>query len=268
MAYKIAVATIKGGVGKTTIALNLAGAFAELGRKLLLVDLDPQGNLSSVFLENTYRLPLTVYDIIIRPEVPTREAIRTTTFALLDILPANLELSRSEFQLAGDSEAQYYLSEKLKEVEEYDLMILDTPPHSGLMTLSALVAADGVIIPLECQPWAALASSHVVEMMNKVRRRANPHLRLLGYVINRYDLRRKLEEGYHDVLIETFGEQVFRSVIRNSVKYPESAMLRKPVTAYQPASEQAEAFRALAKEVLERALGHAEKKTSSPNLRA
>lgn len=252
MADIVAIATIKGGVGKTTIALHLAGALADLGQKVLLVDLDQQGNLSSVFVEDPYRLPLTVYDIITTPDIPTREAIRTTPFRGIDILPANLELSRADFQLAGDNDAQYYVSDKLKELEGYDIMILDTPPSSGLMTVSALVAASGVIIPVECQPWATIGSALLLEIIEKVRRRANPRLRVLGYVINKFDARRGMETSYLDALRTKLGHLVFDTIIRDSVKYPESAMMRRPITAYQPRCQQADAFRLLAQEVITR----------------
>lgn len=252
MTQILAIATVKGGVGKTTIALHLAGALADLGQRVLLVDLDQQGNLSSVFIEDPYGLALTVYDIITTPDIPTREAIRTTAFRGIDLLPANLQLSRVDFQLAGDNDAQYYVSDKLKEVDGYDVMILDTPPSSGLMTISALVAASGVIIPVECQPWATLGSALLLEIIEKVRRRANPALRVLGYVINKYDLRRGLETSYLDALRAKLGDQVFRTIIRDSVKYPEAAMMKRPITFYQPRSEHAETFRRLAAEVLDR----------------
>lgn len=252
MSYNIAIATIKGGVGKTTIAYNLAGAFAETGKKVLVVDLDQQGNLSSVFLDNIYRLPVTLYNLLVNLDLPTSSAIYHTNYVGIDILPANLDLSRIEFQLAGDAEAQYYLAEKLREVESYDLIVMDTPPHPGLLTLSALVAAHGVIIPVECQEWAARGTTHVLEMIRKVQRRANSRLNLLGYIINKYDARRKLEESYRDVIVEQYGRDVFKTVIRQSVKYPESASVRRPLTSYQAKSEQAEAFRQLAREVWQR----------------
>jgi chromosome partitioning protein len=258
MAYTLAITTVKGGVGKTTIAQNLAGALAEMGQKTLLVDLDQQGNLSSVFLNNIYRLPLTLYDLITDPDIPTREVIHCTSFGNIDILPANLELSRVEFQLAGDNDAQFYVADKLKEADDYDLIILDTPPNSGLMTISALVAANGVMIPVECQEWAARGSAYVLDLINKVKRRANPLLRLLGYVINRYDRRRKLEESYREALLENHGPLVFQTMIRNSVKYPEAVSIRRPITAYQPKSEQAQTFRALAAELLQRAFAQAQ----------
>lgn len=253
MSYKLAMATIKGGVGKTTLVHNLAGAFAETGRRVLVVDLDQQGNLSSVFLPNIYQLSTTIYDVIVNPDIPTTAAIQPTAFANIDILPANLDVSRIEFQLAGDAEAQFYLAEKLPEVDHYDLILMDTPPHPGLTTLSALVAANGVVIPVECQEWAARGTTYVLDMIRKVQRRANPQLQLLGYVINKYDGRRKLEESYQEVLRERYGSEVFKTVIRNSVKYPEAASIRRPLTLYQPASNQAETFRQLAREILERA---------------
>jgi len=252
MSYKLVIATIKGGVGKTTLVHNLAGAFAESGRTVLVVDLDQQGNLSSVFLQNIYHLSTTVYDIIVNPDVPTTAAIQATAFANIDILPANLDLSRIEFQLAGDAEAQFYLAEKLQEVDHYDLILMDTPPHPGLTTLSALVAADGVVIPVECQEWAARGTTYVLDMIRKVQRRANPQLHLLGYVINKYDVRRKLEQSYKEVLLERYGNDMFKTILRNSVKYPESVSVRRPLTMYQGSTSHADTFRQLAREILER----------------
>jgi chromosome partitioning protein len=248
---RIAVATVKGGVGKTTTAVNLGGALAEAGSRVLLVDMDQQANLSSVFLDDALDLGVTVANILVDTDLPTADAIRQTAFEGLDLLPSNLELSRLDLQLAGDAEAQYYLGEKLDEVAgDYDHIIVDCPPSLGLQTISALVASEGVIIPVECQEWAARGSAYILEVMGKVRRRANPDLRLLGYLINRYDSRRKVEESYRAVLYERFPGQVFGTVIRNSVRYPEAVTTRQPITSYRPSSEQAEHFRQLAREVL------------------
>jgi chromosome partitioning protein len=189
--------------------------------------------------------------LLVDGDVPTETAIVRTDLPGLDLIPANLDLSRLELQLAGDTEAQYYLSEKLVEVaDRYDHVLVDCPPSLGLPTTSALVAAEAVIIPVECQEWSARGSAYILELMARVRRRANPSLRLLGYLINRFDARRKLEETYRDALRARYPGQVFDTVVRASVRFPEAVALRLPITAYRPASEQADQFRRLAREVL------------------
>jgi chromosome partitioning protein len=248
---RIAVATVKGGVGKTTTAVNLGAALAEAGERVLLVDLDQQANLSSLFIDDPFELRSSVASLLVDVDVPTSSAILKTNIPNLDLIPANLELSKLELQLAGDTEAQYYLSEKLEELGgTYDHVLIDCPPSLGLPTTSALVAADCIIIPVECQEWAARGSAYILELMSRVRRRANPELRLLGYLINRFDSRRKLEETYREVLRSRFPGQVFDTVIRASVRFPEAVTLRLPITVYKPASEQADQFRKLAREVL------------------
>jgi chromosome partitioning protein len=248
---RIAVATVKGGVGKTTTTVNLGAALAEAGERVLLVDLDQQANLSSLFVDDPFDLPRSVASLLVDVDAPTASAVVKTGFAGLDLIPANLELSKLELQLAGDTEAQYYLAEKLSEVvSEYDHVLIDCPPSLGLPTTSALVASEAIIIPVECQEWAARGSAYILELMGRVRRRANPGLRLLGYLINRFDARRKLEETYREALRERHPGEVFDTVIRASVRFPEAVTLRLPITAYRPASEQADQFRKLAREVL------------------
>jgi len=248
---RIAVATVKGGVGKTTTTVNLGAALVEAGERVLLVDLDQQANLSSLFVEDPFELRYSVATLLVDGDIPTEEAVVETKIEGLDLVPATLDLSKLELQLAGDTEAQYYLAEKLAEVAgSYDHVLIDCPPSLGLPTTSALVAAESVIIPVECQEWSARGSTYILELMARVRRRANPALRLLGYVINRFDSRRKLEETYQEALRARFPGQVFETVVRASVRFPEAVALRVPITAYKPASEQADQFRRLAREVL------------------
>lgn len=247
----IAVANQKGGVGKTSIVFHLSGALAELGKRVLVIDLDQQGNLSSAFLDDIYTLEKTITDVFLDDHLPLKDIILPTQFECIQILPANLQLSQIDLQLASDFNAQFILADKLDELEDqYDYILVDCPPSLGLATLCALVASQGVIIPMECQEWATVGSIHLQDAMHKVRKRANPKLRLLGYVVNKYDGRRKLEEVYKNTLYTTYGDSVFKTVIRSSIRYVEASNNKSPITMHLPSSEQANTFRSLAKEVI------------------
>ena len=251
MSTIIAIANQKGGVGKTNITFNLSGALAEKNKRILLIDLDQQGNLSSVFLDNIYNLKATVTDILLDDEIAISEIIQKTSFQNIDIIPSNIELSKIDLQLAGEPDAQYFLADKLKDIKDnYDYIIIDCPPSLGLATRIGLVAADQVIIPVECQEWAIKGTAYLRGAITKIRKRANPKLKIMGYLINKFVGRRKLEEVYRDTILENFKDKVFKVVLKNSVKYAETATFRKPITTYLPSSEQAEEYRKLAKEIL------------------
>jgi chromosome partitioning protein len=254
MSRIISVVNSKGGVGKTTLTYNLSFAISEdnAGR-CLLIDLDAQGSLSSTFVQDIYSLEHTLADILVNNEKPITDVITRTSFENTDLIPANLDLFKVSIHLAGEADAQYYLIDKLEEVKDrYSFIILDCPPNLGLETRMALVASEGLIIPLEAASYSVRSTGYIHEMVQKVRKRANPQLRILGYVINRYDMRRKLEQQYKQMLENNFGNKMFRTVIKNSVKYSECVALKQPITKYQPNSEQAQAFRDLAQEVMER----------------
>lgn len=254
MSTVIAIANQKGGVGKTNITFNLSGALAEKGNRVLLIDLDQQGSLSSTFLDNIYGLEATVANILLDNSIGISEVIKKTCFENIDVLPSNIDLSKIDLQLAGEPDAQYFLADKIEEMrDEYDYILIDCPPSLGLTTRIGLVAADQIIIPLECQEWAVKGTGYLRSAIAKVKKRANPKLKIMGYLINKFDGRRKLEEVYRNTILDSFKDAVFKAALKNTVKYAEATTVRKPITMYLPSSEQAEEYRKLAKEIMNHA---------------
>ena len=247
----IGICNNKGGVGKTTICLCLAGALAEMNLKVLIVDMDQQGSLSSSFLPDIHSLPMVITDAIRDDLIPIKEIIKPTKFENIDIVPANLSLGKLESELISERDSHYYLADKLEEIQsEYDAILVDSPPNLGLATWSVLTASEGVIIPLEAQDYSVKGTGYVHGLLQKVKQRANPKLDIIGYIINRYDGRRRIEQDFRAMIEKHLGEKVFKQVLKDSVMYVESVTLGKPITFFAPKSEHAEAFRQIGKEVL------------------
>ena len=247
----LAMCNNKGGVGKTTICFCLAGSLAQMGQRVLLVDMDQQGSLSSSFVPNIHELPCHLAEALLDDRKSIREAIQRTDFDNIDIIPANQKLAKIESELLSERDAHHYLGDKLDEIKgDYDIILLDSPPNLGLASWSVLTASDGVIIPLEAQDYSVKGTGYVHGLIQKVRRRANPNLRILAYIINRYDGRRRIERDFKAMIERHLGEKASSHVLKDSVKYVEAVTLGKPITYLAPNSDQAAVFRQIGKEVL------------------
>ncbi|WP_334173234.1 ParA family protein [Sinomonas sp.] len=249
----IAMVNQKGGVGKTTSAINLAAALAEYGRRVLIVDFDPQGAASAGLGTNPHELDLTVYNVMMDRHVDIRDAIRKTEIENLDLLPANIDLSAAEVQLVTEVAREQVLASALRKVEnDYDLVIIDCQPSLGLLTVNALSAAHGVIIPLICEFFALRAVALLVETIEKVQDRLNPRLVVDGVLATMYDSRTLHSREVLARLIEAFGDKVFDSVIKRTIKFADATVAAEPITRYATTHAGAEAYRRLARELVAR----------------
>jgi chromosome partitioning protein len=252
-AMVIAMCNQKGGVGKTTSTINLGAALAEYGRKVLLVDFDPQGALSVGLGVNPLELGLTIYNLLLERDVTVDDVLLKTNVSGLDLLPSNIDLSAAEIQLVNEVAREQCLLRALTPVrEDYDVVIIDCQPSLGLLTVNALTAADSVIIPLECEFFALRGVALLTETIEKVRDRLNPDLRLEGILATMYDARTVHGREVLARVVEAFGDDVFHTVIGRTVRFPETTVAGEPITTYASASTGAKAYRQLAREVLAR----------------
>ncbi|MDQ4489831.1 AAA family ATPase [Sinomonas sp. ASV486] len=249
----IAMVNQKGGVGKTTSAINLAAALAEYGRKVLLVDFDPQGAASAGFGINPHELDTTVYNVMMDRHVDVHEAIRHTDEPNVDLLPANIDLSAAEVQLVNEVAREQVLASSLRTVEDdYDVILIDCQPSLGLLTVNALTAAHGVIIPLICEFFALRAVALLVETIEKVQDRLNPRLTVDGVLATMYDARTLHSREVLARLVEAFGDKVFETVIKRTIKFADATVAAEPITRYASNHPGAEAYRSLARELVAR----------------
>jgi chromosome partitioning protein len=248
----LAIANQKGGVGKSTLSLNFGGVLAEKGKRTLLVDMDQQGNLSSVFIEKVYSLELTIANLLLSNENSVSDVIQSTNITNLFILPANLDLSELDTRLAGDYDAQYLLSEIIEtpDLQDFDFILIDCPPNLSIATRMAMIAAQRVIVPMEAQEWAVQGSKRILAYIDKVKKRVNPELVFSGFVINKMK-NRNIERAYRDHLRDAYPGKVFKTELRDNVQYVEATTEKKPINFYLPRSDQAEAFRSLVREIFD-----------------
>jgi chromosome partitioning protein len=247
----IAMCNQKGGVGKTTTTINLGAALADYGRKILLVDFDPQGALSVGLGVNPYELDGTVYNLLMQRGVRAEDVVVKTNISGLDLIPSNIDLSAAEVQLVGEVAREQTLARALGPVvPEYDLVLVDCQPSLGLLTVNALTACDSVIVPLECEFFALRGVALLVETIEKVKERLNPRLEIEGILATMFDARTVHGREVMARVLEAFGDRVFHTVIARTVRFPETTVAGEPITSYAPMSTGAIAYRQLAREVL------------------
>jgi chromosome partitioning protein len=249
----LALCNQKGGVGKTTSTINLGACLVEAGRRVLLVDLDPQGSLSVGLGVNPHTREVSVYNLLMSSGAPAEEAIVATSTAGLDVLPANIDLSAAEVQLVSEVAREHTLARVLAPLKAvYDIILIDCAPSLGLLTINALTAADGVIIPLECEFFALRGVAMLTDTIAKVHDRLNPKLELVGILGTMYDGRTLHNREVLERVVEAFGDVVFHTTIRRTVKFPETTVAGEPITNYASDSAGAQQYRMLAREVLQR----------------
>jgi chromosome partitioning protein len=251
MGRVIALANQKGGVGKTTTAINLGAALAENGKRVLLVDMDPQGALSVGLGLNPLSLDQTLYTLLMDPKRDADEIVASTKIDGLDLLPSNIDLAAAEVLLVGEVAREQALARVLRPLRKrYDFILTDCPPSLGLLTVNALTAADGVLIPLECEYFALRGMALLMDTISKITERLNPNLEIVGILATMYDARTVHGREVLGRVEDAFGDQVFRTVISKTIRFAEAPVAGQSILTYAGDSSGAAAYRALAKEVL------------------
>lgn len=248
----IALCNQKGGVGKTTTTISLGGALAEYGRTVLMVDFDPQGALSAGLGVNTHDTT-TIYDLLIGREKDVRKAIQPTKVKGIHIIPANIDLSASEVHLVNEVAREQILARVLKPVlDDYDVVLIDCQPSLGLLTVNALTAAHGVLIPLETEYFALRGVALLIDTIDKVRERLNPSIRVDGIIATMFDARTLHAKEVMERVVEAFGDTVMDTVIGRTVKFPDASVAGVPITEFAPNHASAQTYRQLARELIAR----------------
>jgi chromosome partitioning protein len=249
----ISLCNQKGGVGKTTSAINLGAALAEVGRRVLLIDFDPQGALSAGLGVQPHQLDRTTYNLLMERGVSIDDVLLKTSVPGIDLLPSNIDLSAAEIQLVGEVAREQTLARAIAAVvDDYDFVLIDCQPSLGLLTVNALTASHGVIIPLECEFFSLRGVALLIDTIEKVQQRLNPQLKLDGILATMYDGRTLHGREVFSRVLEAFGDTVFDTVISRTVRFPETTVAGEPITSWAPSSSGAKAYRNLAREVIAR----------------
>lgn len=249
----LAVINQKGGVGKSTTAVNLGAALGEKNYKVLLVDLDAQGNATTGVGYDKTQCELSTYNCLVDDNVSTEDAVSEIDTKNMWLLPATIDLAGAETKLVDEIAREFRLNDALKEIkDDFDFILVDCPPSLGLLTINALAAANQLIIPIQCEFYALEGLSKIIDSMNMVKKRINPKLDVFGVVITMYDKRTTLSKDVASEVENVFGDKVFKTRIPRTVRISEAPSYGEPITKYDSSGKGAEAYRDLAKEVVKR----------------
>ena len=252
MARIIAIANQKGGVGKTTTSINLSACLAEIGKKVLTIDIDPQGNTTSGLGIDKDEIENTVYELIIG-EADLAQCIAKCEYGDIDILPSNVNLAGAEIELIGMEDKEYILQKHIQKVrDDYDFIIIDCPPSLNILTVNAMTTADTVLVPIQCEYYALEGLAQLIHTINLVKNRLNPNLELEGVVFTMFDARTNLSLQVVENVKNTLQHNIYKSIIPRNVRLAEAPSHGMPINVYDPKSSGAEGYRDLAYEVIQR----------------
>lgn len=248
----IAIANQKGGVGKTTTAINLSSSLAGLGKKVLALDMDPQGNMTSGLSVNKTEVENNVYDLIIG-NAEIQECVCKDVFENLDVLPSNINLSAAEIELIGVENKEYIIKSEVEKIRDnYDFIIIDCPPALSMLTINAMTTADSILVPIQCEYYALEGLSQLIHTIELVQERLNPTLKIEGVVFTMYDARTNLSLQVVENVKDNLSQNIYKTIIPRNIRLAEAPSYGMPINLYDPKSAGSESYMLLAEEVIQK----------------